>query len=344
MAPKISIVIPVYNSAKYLRECLDSICSQSFADWEIVAVDDGSSDESPKILDEYAARDDRVRVTHKVNGGVSAARNDGLDAAVGDYVLFVDSDDWLCENALQTYWDEVLRTDADIVIADHLSFWEDGRKKRFKFFSQNFVTDDRNVIDKLQLAMLYVGHSPFYSPDSGYLFSAIWTKLFRRKMLVENAVRFPRSISLFEDGMVGLYALQFANRVSYQQKPVYCYRVLKTSLCHSSCFSSLPVYEAISNEIVSFIGRFEKTDDFNAAYEARFVYYVKKQVGQIFSCNESFLKKYFAIRKLMKEPFYQKFLIRIPKLHLVRKERLFGKLAYRKFYLAIAILFTVRKK
>ena len=81
MTPKVSIVIPVYNSAKYLRECIDSVLAQFFSDWEVVAVDDGSSDDSPAILDEYAAKDSRIKVIHKANGGVSAARNDGLAAA-----------------------------------------------------------------------------------------------------------------------------------------------------------------------------------------------------------------------------------------------------------------------
>ena len=104
--PAISVVIPVYNSQKYLRECIDSVLAQSFADFEVVAVDDGSSDESPAILDEYAAKDSRVKVVHKANGGVSAARNDGFDVVSGDYVLFVDSDDYLAADALDRhhYW------------------------------------------------------------------------------------------------------------------------------------------------------------------------------------------------------------------------------------------------
>ena len=88
--PAISIIIPVYNAEKYLRRCIDSVLSQSFTDFELILVDDGSTDSSPQICDEYASQDSRVKVIHKANGGVSAARNDGLDIAKGEYVTFIE--------------------------------------------------------------------------------------------------------------------------------------------------------------------------------------------------------------------------------------------------------------
>ena len=128
--PAVSVVIPVYNSAKYLRECLDSIVAQTFSDWEIIAVDDGSSDESPEILDEYAAKDSRIKVIHKANAGVSAARNDGLDAAQGEYVVFVDSDDLLVVNALDILHKTISSENADIAFADHFSFQCDKNQEK----------------------------------------------------------------------------------------------------------------------------------------------------------------------------------------------------------------------
>ncbi|MDR3314701.1 MAG: glycosyltransferase, partial [Oscillospiraceae bacterium] len=90
----ISVIVPVYNVEPYLPKCLDSIVSQTYANLEIILVDDGSTDASGSICDAYAAKDERVRVIHQANGGVAAARNAGLDAAVGEYIQFVDSDDW----------------------------------------------------------------------------------------------------------------------------------------------------------------------------------------------------------------------------------------------------------
>ena len=94
--PKVSIIVPIYKAEKYLHRCVDSIIAQTFTDWELLLVDDGSPDRSGEICDEYTGRDNRIRVIHKENGGVSSARNAGLDVAKGQWVVFVDSDDW-CE-------------------------------------------------------------------------------------------------------------------------------------------------------------------------------------------------------------------------------------------------------
>lgn len=95
MNPKISVIVPVYNVEKFLRRCIDSILAQTFTDFELLLIDDGSKDKSGEICDEYAAKDARIRVFHKQNGGVSSARNLGIDKAQGEWVYFVDSDDWI---------------------------------------------------------------------------------------------------------------------------------------------------------------------------------------------------------------------------------------------------------
>ncbi|HJA50079.1 MAG TPA: glycosyltransferase, partial [Candidatus Fusicatenibacter intestinipullorum] len=92
---KISVIIPVYNVEKYLKRCLDSVINQTYKNLEIILIDDGSTDNSGKICDEYAQKDERIIVIHKENGGVSSARNKGLDICIGDYISFIDSDDWI---------------------------------------------------------------------------------------------------------------------------------------------------------------------------------------------------------------------------------------------------------
>lgn len=114
--PKISIIVPVYKVEKYLRRCLDSIANQSFTDWECILVDDGSPDNSGKICDEYAENDKRFRVFHQENAGVSAARNKGLDEAKGEWIGFVDSDDWVEPNMYEYLYNDALETKSDVVI------------------------------------------------------------------------------------------------------------------------------------------------------------------------------------------------------------------------------------
>ena len=128
--PAISIIIPVYNAENYLRRCIDSVLSQSFTDFELILVDDGSKDKSPQICDEYASQDTRVRVIHKANGGVSAARNDGLDIAKGEYITFIDSDDWVERDYLSTLSNY---RDYDIVFFSHRLIYEDGYPECVEF-------------------------------------------------------------------------------------------------------------------------------------------------------------------------------------------------------------------
>lgn len=124
---KISIIVPVYNTAKYLERCVDSIVAQTYTDWELLLIDDGSTDDSATICDEYAAKDERIRVSHKENGGVSDTRNYGLDLAQGKYLMFLDSDDfWLRNDVLEMLIGKAEEYDLDIVRGEYSAMHEDG--------------------------------------------------------------------------------------------------------------------------------------------------------------------------------------------------------------------------
>ena len=116
--PKVSVIVPVYNAEKYLQECVDSILGQTLADLELILVDDGSTDTSPALCDRYAEQDARVKVIHKPNGRAASARNAGIRAASGDYVAFVDSDDWVSAEM----YEKMLGTDADVTLCDYVRF------------------------------------------------------------------------------------------------------------------------------------------------------------------------------------------------------------------------------
>lgn len=118
----ISVIIPVYNVERYLRECVDSVINQTYKNLDIILVDDGSTDSSGQICDEYAKRDDRITVIHKTNSGLSDARNNGLEIAKGKYVYFLDSDDYIAENAIETLFEIAERDNSDIVFFDAVSF------------------------------------------------------------------------------------------------------------------------------------------------------------------------------------------------------------------------------
>lgn len=128
MTPLISVIIPVYNVEQYLRRCLDSVVAQTYQNLEIICVDDGSVDHSGKICDQYAARDARIKVIHQENQGLSAARNRGLDAAEGEYIAFVDSDDYILEDMYKKMLDKLLDYNVDLCVCQWQYEFSDGRQ------------------------------------------------------------------------------------------------------------------------------------------------------------------------------------------------------------------------
>ena len=179
-SPKISIIVPVYNVEKYLHRCVDSILSQTFTDFELLLIDDGSKDKSGAICDEYAGHDKRIRVFHKANGGASSARNVGLDNAKGEYICFCDADDWVDSSWLQLF---VGKFPKDLIVQgfyykmDDASNWN---KCRMKSTSMDVV----EALDYL-----------YGISNMGYL----WCRCFKKTIITDNHIRFNNNFAVRED-------------------------------------------------------------------------------------------------------------------------------------------------
>ena len=165
---KISIIIPVYNVKKYLRECLDSILAQSYKDFEIILVDDGSTDSSGNICDEYSMKYENIKVLHKNNNGLSSARNAGLDIAQGEYILFIDSDDVVSPIMLETLIAHVAGYD---IVSFGIMIFEDGRDKKFKPYMKQPCQREYTAVDFLKRMLRH-------EIDNG-----VWSKLYRKDIL-----------------------------------------------------------------------------------------------------------------------------------------------------------------
>ena len=213
--PKISIIVPVYNTESYLSRCIDSILSQSFTDFELLLVDDGSTDGSGKICDAYAEKDSRIRVFHKENGGVSSARNLGLDNAKGDWVYFVDSDDELLPGCLQLLTDGI-SSDCDIVLGGYNTYNEAGE------LVTTFHEGERLIFPKEKsLSTIYQFHSDIY-PYLGYM----WLRLFRRNIIHEKGIRFDTDITIKEDTLFTVrYICRSNGKTWFDSTPVYKYKM-----------------------------------------------------------------------------------------------------------------------
>ena len=203
LMPEISIIVPVYKVEQYLPRCIDSILAQTFTDFELLLIDDGSPDNSGKICDEYAAKDSRIRVFHKGNGGVSSARNLGLDNAQGKYIGFVDSDDVIPPFYYQTLISYLF--DNDVVCCNYLKFSSD---------SPTFDCDITNSIDYVQL-----NNRSFFKYGESYW--CVWNKIFKREIIKDS--RFDTTLKNAEDTLFSFSILLNCESVGYIRNKLYGY-------------------------------------------------------------------------------------------------------------------------
>jgi glycosyltransferase involved in cell wall biosynthesis len=219
MIPTISIIIPVYNVEKYLRECLNSVVAQTFTDWECILVDDGSKDSSPAICDEYAQRDPRFTVIHKENGGPSKARNAGLDIARGEWISFIDADDWVDDG----YFDSLLnaKCKADLIVFGMTIHRQNGNSSTLRMLSK-YYTDSKEVLDAIyNLKNTSIGYDFFGMP---------WNKFYRNDIIRANKVTFPEDISFFEDQVFVLRYMQKIQNLLVSNESPYNYRIVDSGL------------------------------------------------------------------------------------------------------------------
>ncbi len=215
--PTISVIVPVYNVDQYLSRCIDSILAQTFTDFELLLIDDGSPDNSGKICDEYAEKDSRIRVFHKENGGVSSARNVGLDNARGEWVYFSDADDIIKTDGLQLLFDGV-KEGVRFIMAGYEIYDETG----------SFVYGCKKYISQIVTSndcLLYMFKPIDYSYH-GYL----WCKLFHTQIIRDAALRFDKDISFNEDRLfIVQYLCVNKAKCFYTTVPVYNYYIRENS-------------------------------------------------------------------------------------------------------------------
>ncbi len=218
----ISVIIPVYNVEEYLRECVDSVLCQTYGNFEIILVDDGSTDSSGEICDEYLEKDDRITVIHQINGGLSSARNSGLSEAEGKYLYFLDSDDYIADNSLETLVEIAEKDNSDIVFFDAVSFADTDDFE----VSQNYNRKNKYKTDN--------GYEVFFAMTQNKEYhSAVPLLLIKREFLLKSGISFINSI-LYED-MVFTYQLFCkAATVSQCSEVLYHRRYRKNSIMTSS--------------------------------------------------------------------------------------------------------------
>lgn len=223
---KISIIVPVYNAEKYLGQCLESLLNQTYRDIEIVCVNDGSTDSSLELLKKYAQKDERVIVIDKNNEGVSLARNKALEVVQGEYLLFVDSDDWIeittCNDALT----EIQKENADVVMWSYVREFKDKVLPKQIWEEEKGILQKHEVQSKIHRRMIGLIGEELNSPENADALCTIWGKLYRTSIIKENQIQFKdiREIGSYEDGLFNLEFFQYVDRAVYVNQYYYHYR------------------------------------------------------------------------------------------------------------------------
>lgn len=230
MEELISIIVPVYNVEKYIRRCIDSIIQQDYRNLEIILVDDGSTDKSGIICDKYKKRDKRICVVHKENGGLSSARNTGIDLAKGNYIAFVDSDDYISKDMYSILMKNIIEEKADISIVNYEMVSEWGKIKK-----RTITKIERKVMSGKEAC------KERYKKD-GTIMVVAWNKLYKKELF--QSIRYPIG-KLHEDEFTTYKLLYRSNIVVYQNEKLYAYVQRKNSIMGEFNRNRLDVLEAV---------------------------------------------------------------------------------------------------
>ena len=242
---KISIIVPIYNIEKYLEECINSIINQTYANLEIILVDDGSTDKSGQLCDYYAKKDNRIIVIHKKNGGLVSARKAGLDIAIGDYIAFVDGDDWVENNMYESLLEFATDTNADFVES---GYYDENEKTG--------ICTERLLVDLIDEVTLdntekWIGKWLKDQVECP-IRSTIWSKLYKAELIKKSYSLVPDDMSRGEDFVNFINLLFFArNKVYITAKAFYHYRSRENSLSHDKSFA----YYIINQDLYAYVKR-----------------------------------------------------------------------------------------
>lgn len=214
MSIKVTVIIPVYNCEKYIRECIESLINQTLKECEFIFVNDGSSDKSKEIIEEYAKKDNRIKLINQKNSGVSVARNTGLKHAIGEYIGFVDSDDYIDKYYYEKLYNVAVKNNCDIVMCD----WQNENSSLYLPFEKDKVLNKEYITKNIY---------PYFIQYEGM--NSVWNKIFKNEVIKENNIEFPIGIKLGEDAIFNIKAFTYFKNVFYLDYKGYFYREVEGS-------------------------------------------------------------------------------------------------------------------
>ncbi len=269
--PMVSIVVPVYNVETYLSQCLDSLIAQTYKNIEIVCINDGSTDRSLDILNAYAAKDTRIKVITKTNGGVSSARNYARGYIAGRYVMYIDSDDWIdtqtCEKAVS--WAEAYT--ADVVFWNYVREFPSRSRPRMLMGNTPIVVCEPEEISHIHRRFLGLYKSELQHPESANALDPVWGKLYRAEFILKNQLEFVdiKAVGTGEDGLFNLHYFQYVHCAVYLPDCFNHYRKFGDSITRKYKGSLPSQWETLHQAMRYFLTQSGNREDFSIALNNR---------------------------------------------------------------------------
>lgn len=341
---KVSVIIPIYNLENFINECVESVLSQTIKNIEIILVDDGSSDSSGTICDNYAKQDSRVKVIHQKNMGLSGARNTGIRASTGKWFMIVDGDDWLEKDAIENLYENAEKNDSDIFIGSFYDNYPNKQKKDSFLSVKEFHAKKEK--DKLSLQENCISRNKYSNINCVTNIGVTWARLYRREFVVKNNLSFIVGLKRTQDAIFNLYAFEYARRIDYLDIPVHHYRIWGNSASRKYSKGFHIIADELSQHIIEFMKKNKKERDLEKAYYSK----VFKLLIEIIKIEitpkankSSIMQKKGMLKNISESEKYSKSIKKVDKKTLNRNQRIGLFLLKHKLYYTIILLFIIKR-
>lgn len=299
----ISVILPVYNVKDYIEQCIESLISQTYGDIEILLVDDGSTDGTGAVCDRLAETDSRIRVFHKENGGASTARNLGLQKATGQYVMFMDPDDWLDTDTFATLVPLIELHRPDVIRFSYIREFGHTSVIKKNTFVKEGLSEGKDFRKVYRQTLGLVGEELAHPENMNFLASVCFS-LYNKEVIDKNGLQFydVRKIATFSDGLFNLCVLGKAASFYYIDRPFYHYRKFAAGAATSNYRENFLEKQRLLFGMLKKIADDEQDSQFLEAYNNRVVFSTLELCLNVFKKSKKKIKKYRQIKQILKNP------------------------------------------
>ena len=343
--PKFSIIIPIYNVDKYLKQCLNSAINQTYKNLEVICIIDGSNDNSLEICREYADKDGRIKVYYKENGGTHTARNKGLEMACGEYVMFIDPDDWLDLDTLECINDKIEEYDLDVIRFNYIREFGDRHIKKQNTFLKDTVYRGEECFTLLRQTVGLIGVELEHPENLNFLASVCFNA-YRKKLITDNQIEFfnIREIGSFSDGLFNIELFKNIESFLFLDKGFYHYRKTNSQSATRNYRENFPEKQALLFRKIKDILKDCFTEDIKKSLSNRIAIGTMELCLNAFKSNKTFFEKLKEMKSVLKDDVHKKAISSLEMKYLpLRWKVYFGFMKMRNVYFVYFITYVIRK-